>query len=176
MAVCKLAQQGILWPVDLCLEYCANINQEKLVVFRMQNRGLSKKMREVVVLTPLLVYVLSVPWWQLDSRTVLLGLQWLLDCGAHLTTETYTDYVGNDAVWHFDKANLSSQLAKRPVWCYSPVDLLLCLGLPSGSSYSHVLYYRSCFSFVRALIGMGCMSLGTLAIDMFTGKYARSVD
>lgn len=61
MAVCKLAQQGVQWPIDLCLEYGANINQEKLVVFRMEKQGLSKKMREVVVLTPLLVYLLSVP-------------------------------------------------------------------------------------------------------------------
>lgn len=156
MAVCKLAHQGVHWPVELCLEYGASINQEKLVVFRMQNRGFSNKMREAVVLTPSLVYLLSVPWWRADFSTVLQDLQWLLDRGANFTKKTYSDCIGTDGKWNLEKSTLSSQLAKRPVWCYSPVDLLLCLRLPSGRSYSHVLYYPPVFGVVRALIDMGC--------------------
>lgn len=83
------------------------------------------------------------------------GLYWLLDRDAHLTKETYTYYIGTGGKWHIDKSYLSSQLAKKPVWCYSPVDLLLCMRLPSCPAYTHVLHYPLCFRIVRALIDMG---------------------
>lgn len=153
MAAMRMAKEGLRWPMEACLHHGADVNQDVVAILKMHRNGYMKENRELVKLTPILVYLLSIPWWIEDgnlAHRVLDDVNYLLERGAYLTQSSGTEPLENK--W---KQQLMREYQWRKVVCYSPVELLLSWWRVEDES-KHVLRWGCCFDVVRGLIEMGC--------------------
>lgn len=95
----RMARDGVQWPMEMCLEHGADINEKSVVVLRMDQLGFTGKNLEFFTVTPLQVYLLCIRWRDLSpasASTVVQGISCLLERGAPLTKSTHTDHDNMD--------------------------------------------------------------------------------
>lgn len=80
--------------MDMCLEHGADINDESTIVFRMYQQGFTRRRIGIFTVTPVLVYLLCIPWRDLSPASeciVVQGVSFLLDRGAYLPKPTHNN-------------------------------------------------------------------------------------
>lgn len=152
MAARRLAQEGVKWPVEACIVNGADINAQFFTISRIKKRRHLGPKKEAIKATPLLTYLLSIPWTRVNrgedgANRVLAGLDYLISRGAYMTRSTCEEKLPAEAAGH---------IKSRRAVDYSPVDLLLAWWTVPDDHTGHVLEWGCYFEVVRGLVERGC--------------------